>query len=86
MAGINIKEFAELKKFVEDEQRQADKAAGALEQLAIKLKKFDCEDLEAAEGKLAELEHDGKKLAKRYAAELEQVKSHKRWKERNRES
>ncbi len=57
----SLEEFLELKRDLERKQREADKNAGAVEQLRSELEtEFQCDSVQA-----------GKKLVKRWAKELE---------------
>jgi hypothetical protein len=57
--AIDLKKYQQLKDKVDQHQRDADRAAGALEQLMVQLKdKFGCKTLNAAKAKATILEEE----------------------------
>ena len=62
---MDLQEFQRLKAKVEESRRRGDKAAGAMESIARRLKdEFGCPSVEAAEARLEELEEAEKDAAK----------------------
>lgn len=71
---IDIRKFTALKDKAEKQQREADKAAGALEQTLSKLKEeFDCDSLKEAKTILTELESEEAELSEQFNRELKQL-------------
>ena len=70
---IDLKKYQQLKDKVDQAQRQADKAAGALDQLMQQLKKeFDCDSLEEAEKLKTKLQKEEVKKEKEFTDALEE--------------
>lgn len=71
----HLEEFQELKRLVVEKQSQADKAAGALEEILKRLRKeFKCKTLKEAKARLAELTETEEKLKKRFESRLGKFK------------
>jgi hypothetical protein len=68
---ISLEEFSKLKKQVDQAQREADEANGALKQLHLRLAdEFDCQTEEAARKLLEKMERELEKDEKIYEKEL----------------
>ncbi len=77
---IDVAEYQKLKAKVDRTRADADKAAGALDQMKVELKKeFDCDSLEDAVELLKKLELKEKAIVKEYEEELVDFES--RWAE-----
>jgi len=73
---IDLNEYNRLKKAVDDKQREANKAAGALEQTVAQIKsEFGCASFADAKRKLAELEEQEKQAESEYNKALKKFKN-----------
>lgn len=70
---MNLKKYNQLQTTVEGLRKEANKAAGALDQLMSQLKKeFGCKTLEEAENLLRDLTKKEKRLAKQFEEGLQE--------------
>lgn len=73
--SVSTQEYQQLKRAVDDKQREADKAAGAFESLTKRLKtEFGCDSVDDAKAKLAALRKQEAKADKDFNSALDEFK------------